>query len=251
MCIAFGVIPARLDSTRLPGKLLHPLNGKPIIQHTYENAIRCPRLKAVYIATDSEKIAEAAVGFGASVIMTGADCRNGTARVAQAVNEEPRLQQAETIINIQGDEPFLEPAVIDALIEALDKCLDAEIATAITPLTDEGLWRSSSVVKCVKDCSNYALYFSRAPIPGSKTSSLPDHCYQHLGLYAYRPSFLKVLAKLHHTPLQQIEDLEQLQFLELGFKIATAVVESESIGIDTFEDLKRAEDIICKRNTSL
>lgn len=250
MCIAFGVIPARLDSTRLPGKLLHPLNGKPIIQHTYENAIRCPRLKAVYIATDSEKIAEVAYNFGAEVIMTSRDCRNGTARVAEAIGHEPRLSEAETIVNIQGDEPFLDSSVIDALIEALDKCLDADIATAITPFTSETLWRSPSVVKCVKDCNDYAMYFSRAPIPGTKSAQFPERAYQHLGLYAYRPDFLRKLPRLHHTPLQQIEDLEQLQFLELGFKIATAIVHSDSIGIDTLEDLKRAEEYLCKKNTS-
>lgn len=246
-----GVIPARLESTRFPGKLLHPLKMKPLIQHTYENALRSNRFDLILIATDCEQIATLAKSFGAEVIMTGKNCRNGTERIAEAVSKDKRLQNASIIVNIQGDEPFVEPEIFDALIDALEASPDASISTAVTPFKDEAAWRSTSAVKCVKGINNQALYFSRAPIPGSKKDVFPPSCFKHIGLYAYRPSFLHQLSQMQPTPLQQFEDLEQLQFLEYGFKIATTTVSSECIGIDTPEDFKQAELYLCKKNTSL
>lgn len=246
-----GVIPARLDSTRFPRKLLLPLNSAPLIQRTYENAKRSVRFDQIFIATDSEEIAALARSFGAEVIMTSANCRNGTERIAEAVSKDTRLHQAEVIVNIQGDEPFVETEIFDALIDALISHPEASISTAITPFKSEAAWRSTSAVKCVKATNDLALYFSRAPIPGSKQNLYPTNSYKHIGLYAYRPEFLLQISKMQPTPLQQFEDLEQLQFLELGFKIATTTVASESIGIDTPEDLKQAEQYLCKKNTSL
>lgn len=175
--------------------------------------------------------------------MTGA-CRNGTDRIAQALQLDKNLQKGSVIVNIQGDEPFVEPEVFTALIQALTSCHEASISTVITPLKDEKLWRSTSVVKCVTDIYGCALYFSRAPIPGSKKDIFPPICYKHIGLYAYKPAFLNKFSQLPPTPLQQFEDLEQLQFLEMGYKIATAIVASESIGIDTPEDMVRAENYL-------
>lgn len=247
----FGVIPARLNSSRFPGKLLHPLSDKPLIQHTYENACHTDLFKRVYIATDSEEIAECAKGFGAEVIRTSSHCLNGTERIAEAVQAYNDLKEAEIIINIQGDEPFVEREVFNALISALQNNQNASLSTVITPILLEEQWKNPSIVKCVTTVSGEALYFSRAAIPGSKGQKMLDNCFRHIGLYGYRPAFLAKIKTMAPTPLQQREDLEQLQFLELGYKIATATVTSESIGIDTPEDLQQARDYLCKKNISL
>jgi len=247
-----GVIPARLASTRFPGKLLKKINGKPLIQLTYENACASHRLESVIIATDSQEIAEAAEAFGAEVIMTSDRCLNGTERIIEAFHSSDRLRQADAIVNIQGDEPLLESSVIDAVVDCLERDHGAAVSTALIPLTDPERAQSTSTVKAVFDLNHYALYFSRSLIPGNKKGIfIPDiKYYQHLGIYAYRTSFLPEYAKMETTPLQEAEDLEQLKILERGYNMKITVVTSQSIGVDTPEDFKKVEKILCKKNTS-
>lgn len=247
-----GVIPARLASTRFPGKLLKELNGTPLLQLTYENAIACRRFDEVIIATDSQEIAECAKNFGAEVVMTSDRCRNGTERIIEALQSCDRLKSADCIVNIQGDEPLLEADVIEAVIESLEQDSGAAVSTALIPLTDPESALSSSTVKAVFDRNRYALYFSRSLIPGNKAAEfdLNTEYYQHLGIYAYRTSFLPEYAKIDSTPLQEAEDLEQLKILESGYNMKVAIVNSRSIGVDTQEDFKKVEEILCKKNTS-
>lgn len=236
-----GVIPARFGSQRLPGKPLLPIKGKPLIQHTWENAKRAKNLDALIIATDDERIRRAAEEFGASVVMTPEDCPTGSDRIAWVSKHTPLFHDAEIIINIQGDEPDINPAVIEGCITALINYPDASVATAVVKIHSQDEAESRSVVKCVRDAHGYALYFSRALIPHSKNGHYsPDTEYfKHVGIYAYRKAFLDLYPYLPKTPLQLSEDLEQLRVLETGHKIITILTEHDSLGIDTEQDLRR------------
>jgi len=229
-----GVIPARYASTRFPGKLLADLQGKSILQRTFESARRSSTLDQILIATDDQRIKQAAENFGAEVVMTRIDCPSGTDRVAEAIEG----LDADIVINIQGDEPCVSPEAIDAVARRLLESPEAPMATALFPLSDEER-NDSSIVKCVVDQSGRALYFSRAPIPTP---------YGHLGIYGYRPAFLRTYVGLPPSPQQETEDLEQLRALEHGYSIVVAHVEAAHPGVNTPEDLKRLEQLLCNQN---
>lgn len=246
-----GIIPARYASTRFPGKPLAPLLGKTLIQCTYENALRCKALDEVVVATDDQRIFDHVKGFGGSVVMTSVDCPTGTDRLAEVVRKEERYQQADIIVNIQGDEPCLDPVVVQKAVNALMADSKAVMSTAAAPLRKEESCDTNSV-KCVMDLNGYALYFSRALIPGNRAGqydkALPYH--KHLGLYIYKRDFLLTLGTLAPTPLQQAEDLEQLKVLEHGYPIKVVVVDYVCLDVNVPEDIKKVEKELCKQNTS-
>ena len=233
-----GVIPARYASTRFPGKPLADICGKPMIQHVYERVKLSARLCDVLVATDDPRIYDCVKGFGGQAVMTDSALPNGTARCEQAV----RLWggHADAVINIQGDEPLLDPVMIDEVAELLrvDEC-----ATLCRELSED--FADPNAVKVVMSQDGHALYFSRSLIPYKRNkSSLP--IYQHIGIYGYSVDFLKKYVSLPATPLSDAESLEQLKILEHGLKIRVKVTSSgrESIGVDTPEDLQRVKAIM-------
>ena len=213
-----GMIPARFGSRRFPGKMLADLGGKSLIQRTFENAALCTVLDELVVATDDPRIFAHVVAFGGKAVMTAESCPTGTERIAEAVSQNTAFDTFDLIINIQGDEPFLEPHVIQAVAEILKGDQGAVMSTAVVLLKDEQEAYDPSVVKCVLDTHGKALYFSRNLIPGGHDGTWnPAHTYyKHLGIYGYRRSFLTHYAALAPTPLQKAEDLEQLKVLEHG-----------------------------------
>ncbi|MFI0434626.1 MAG: 3-deoxy-manno-octulosonate cytidylyltransferase [Parachlamydiaceae bacterium] len=248
-----GIIPARFASTRLPGKLLIPIQGKTLLQRTYENALRASIIDRLLIATDDSRIFNHAKQFSAETVMTSINCPNGTDRLAEVLQKYPEFMEAEAIVNIQGDEPCVDPLAIEEAVKLLIQDPLAKMATIITPLKDEEEANNPSVVKCVKDQENNALYFSRSLIPSSKHRTFNRHAsyFRHIGLYVYRPSFLLHYHTLEQTPLQLEEDLEQLKVLEHGHRIKVAITDKPGMGVDTPEDLIKIEKWICKQNTFL
>lgn len=244
-----GVIPARFESTRFPGKPLVPILGKSLIQRTFENAKKA-NFSEIVIATDDQRIFDHARSFGAPVFMTSKNCTCGTERIAEFLQNNPHYQEADAIVNIQGDEPCLNPEAISSAIQLLLNDSQASMATLVTPLRSLEEAAHSSIVKCVIDLLQNVLYFSRSLIPGNHTGLFnPQNCYyRHIGLYVYRPSFLLHLQKLPSTPLQRAEDLEGLKVLEYGFKIKAAVTDEPSIGVDHPEDINKVEQWLCKQN---
>lgn len=246
-----SIIPSRFGSVRFPGKPLALIAGKTLLQRTYENALKCKKFDLVMIATDHEAIFKHAKEMGAHVVMTSPNCATGTDRLEEVLRTDPLLSDAEIIVNVQGDEPCIDPTVIDKAIEALQNSPEAVMATAITPLKNKDQALNSSVVKCVKDENDYALYFSRSLIPGGKMGYLPENTYyRHIGLYVYRRDFLLKYSKLSPTPLQLAEDLEQLKVLEHGYRMKVVIVNEDGIGVDTPEDIQKIEQLLCKQNTS-
>lgn len=240
-----GIIPARYASTRLPGKPLSEIGGKPMIQHTYESVLQSTRLDKVIIATDDVRIEKAAFQFEAPVLLTPQSIKTGSDRIAYAALKEPR---AEIIVNIQGDEPFLSAEMIDKAIEPLLFDREVEVATLMKKISSEAELLNPSVVKVVYDYNNNALYFSRSPIPYLREQeSLGEAIsegvfFKHLGLYVYRREALFKFYKLLPTDLEQIEKLEQLRMLENGMKIKVVETDIESITVDTPEDLEMARE---------
>jgi len=238
-----GIIPARYASTRFPGKPLAEIAGRPMIHHVYERACRSRLLEEVLVATDDQRIFDVVQQFGGEVIMTSSEHETGTDRLAEVAS---RLSAVEIIVNIQGDEPLIAPAAIDAVLRALKDDPVAVMSSAMVSITDlVDLW-NANVVKVVTDLKGYAMYFSRSPIPavpGSEISSQPWK--RHIGLYAYRRDFLLQFAATPRTPLEQIESLEQLRALEHGYRIAMVELEEDhAIGVDTPEDLQRVRAVL-------
>ena len=225
---AIAIIPARFNSTRFPGKPLAEIYGKTLIEHVYRRVQEARLVDSVVVATDDERIANAVQRFGGTVVMTRNDHRSGTDRLAEAAQE---IENDTLIVNVQGDEPMIEPADIDRAVVAA-RLGDAEMVTLMTRL-DPIDALDPNRVKVVTDRTGIALYFSRSNIPHGGT------CFLHLGLYVYRVSFLKTFTKLEPAPLEVAEGLEQLRALEHGYRIRVVEVENESWGIDTPEDLER------------
>ncbi|KAL8131479.1 hypothetical protein AgCh_007423 [Apium graveolens] len=213
-----GIIPARYASTRFEGKPLVQILGKPMIQRTWERANLATTLDHVVVATDDEKIASCCRGFGADVIMTSESCRNGTERCNEALQKLKK--KYDVVVNIQGDEPLIEPEIIDGIVKALQGAPDAVFSTAVTALAPEDAFDPNRV-KCVVDNSGYAIYFSRGLIPYNKSGKVnPKFPYLlHLGIQSFDTKFLKIYPELPPTPLQLEEDLEQLKVLENGYKM--------------------------------
>ena len=226
-----GVIPARIDSTRFPAKVLADLWGKPIIQHVYERARKAKRLDEVLIATDDEKIFATAKKFGAEVVMTSKKHLTGTDRVSEAVKKN----NAEIVINIQADVPLISPLMIDRVAEVLLDDSTLVMATLMKKIEKKEEFYNPNVVKVVIDKQGFALYFSRSPIPYLKDNFVS---YKHIGVYGYRKDFLLTFVQLPRSPLEKIENLEQLRVLENGYKIKMIETDYELIEVDTKEDLR-------------
>ena len=238
-----GIIPARYASSRFPGKPLARIGGKPMIQHVYERASSV--LSDVVVATDDERIVSAVETFKGNVVMTSADHRSGTDRCLEALEKFSRLrhQEYDVVINIQGDEPFIRPEQIRLILQCFED-QDTQIATLIKTIETYSDLTDPNRPKVVTDNNNFALYFSRTPIPhvrnAEKKEWLSHHrFYQHVGMYAYRVHVLNEICQLESGDLEQAESLEQLRWLENGYRIKTAVTEYESYSIDTKEDLER------------
>jgi 3-deoxy-D-manno-octulosonate cytidylyltransferase len=243
---AICLIPARFNSSRFPGKLLKKALGKTVLERTFENAKRCTAFSQVYVATDHQEIADHIQKLGGEVIWTSVSCPNGTQRLIEAIQKTPHLQQAEIILNVQGDHPCTSPEAMEAVLSLLRQDSEAVMSTAAIPLKDLHHFLSPHAVKCVFDQHQNALYFSRAPIPYN-SQGLPKNAYHHIGLYAYRTSFLLSSLNSQPTPLQLSEDLEQLQVIEKGFRIKIALVNDPPFGIDTPHDLTLFEEYLRSR----
>jgi len=228
-----GVIPARFGATRFPGKVLALLSSKTILQHVYERASQSRYISGVVIATDDQRVYETARGFGARVRMTRPDHASGTDRVAEVVSTE----EASVIVNIQGDEPLIDPAAIDAAILPLFHDSDVVMATLKKRIEDPREIADPNVVKVVTNHLGDAIYFSRCAIPYAREAG--GVWFKHIGLYVYRRDFLLGYSSLPVGPLERAERLEQLRALENGFSLRVVETESESLGVDTPEDLER------------
>lgn len=239
-----AVIPARMAAQRFPGKPLALIAGKPLVQWVWEAAKTARRVDRVIVATDSEKIAAAVRGFGGEAMMTSPKCPSGTDRVAQVA----RTTRAKIVVNVQGDEPLMDGATIDKIVEALQHDAHAMMSTAVRKAESDAEWRNPDVVKAVFDHQHYALYFSRAPIPWKRDAKalVTGPRWVHMGIYGYRRGFLLRFAALRPSTLEQIEKLEQLRALENGSPIKVVEVSHSSQGVDRPTDVKKVERILAK-----
>ena len=233
-------IPARLGSTRLPRKVLLDLGGKPVVQHVWEQAKKVKQAQRVVVLTDADEVAKVARGFGAEVIMTSPDCPSGTARIASVLDQLP----GEFFVNIQGDEPFIQPQLLDDLISCWKKTQCA-LVTAVSKITEAERLLATSVVKVVRAENGQALYFSRSPIPhlrGVDSREWVKHrtYWAHIGVYGYNRATLARYLQLAPTELEATESLEQLRFLAHGMTFQTVVTDYHPIAIDTPEDMEAA-----------
>ena len=235
-----AVIPARHHSTRLPGKILADIAGRPMIEHVYRRAAAARLVHAVIVATDDERIASVVRGFGGAAIMTRADHVSGTDRIAEVVAAHP----CRAVVNLQGDEPLIEPETIDAAIKPLLDDSTIEMSTLSRPFIDLDEFRNPNVVKVVTDARGHALYFSRSPIPFPRGAALPAPARAHVGLYVYRRETLLKLAALPAAPLEIVESLEQLRALAHGVRIQVVATSHATAGVDTLEDLERVRTLM-------
>jgi 3-deoxy-manno-octulosonate cytidylyltransferase (CMP-KDO synthetase) len=233
------IIPARFGASRLPGKPLADIHGKPLVAHVVERARQASGVDVVVVATDDERIAAAARTAGAEVVVTG-PAETGTDRVAMAARA--MLPRPTMVVNLQGDEPLIEPAAIEALVHAMDEG-GSEMATMARPL-EAGEWERPEVVKVVTDRSGHALYFSRASIPARREPGPSPLARAHVGMYAYTPAFLERFAALQPGRLEREERLEQLRALEHGFRIRVVDTTYSGFGVDTEQDLERARALV-------
>jgi 3-deoxy-manno-octulosonate cytidylyltransferase (CMP-KDO synthetase) len=241
---AVALIPARLAATRLPDKPLALIAGKPMIQHVWERARSASRIAEVFIATPDQAIADAVRDFGGKVLMTRADHQTGTDRLAEAAQQLDK--DITVIVNVQGDEPLIEPEIIDAAAAPLLADATLAMSSLCCPLP-EGRESDPNVVKVVLTQDSFALYFSRSPLPYRRNADAPGYQpLQHIGLYAYRRDFLESFPKLPRTPLEQIESLEQLRALEHGYKIKMIFTDRVPESVDTPEDLERVRALFAK-----
>jgi 3-deoxy-manno-octulosonate cytidylyltransferase (CMP-KDO synthetase) len=238
------VIPARWGSTRFPGKMLHPIAGKPLLRHVWERVLGARGIARIVIATDDRRIAEAASAFGADVTMTSAKHPSGTDRIAEAT---AKLHGITHVINVQGDEPLIDPKLIESLASTLRRDPSVGMITAATPFSNTGEADDPNCVKVVLSSKNDALYFSRSRIPfhrdaGDRKSAVTP--LLHLGLYGYRRDILRKLVRFAPSPLEQCEKLEQLRALENGIPIRVVITPHRGIGVDTPGDVARVEKLL-------
>ncbi len=230
---AVGIIPARWASTRFPGKSLHLIAGKPLLRHVWERCYRATKLDSVIIATDDMRIANAAFDWGAEVALTSPKHTSGTDRIAEVVR---RSKEFASIINIQGDEPLVDPRLIDKLVEKLQRDRKIDIVTAAHPFSNTAEASSPHQVKVTVDLGGNALYFSRSAIPFLRDRSVPGKYLRHQGIYGFRRKALLQFVKWKPTPLERAESLEQLRALENGVKVHVLVTKHGSPGVDTPQD---------------
>jgi 3-deoxy-manno-octulosonate cytidylyltransferase (CMP-KDO synthetase) len=243
MTKAVGIIPARWGSTRFPGKPLHVIAGKPLLRHVWERCRRAKKLDLIIIATDDMRIAGAAFDWGAEVSLTSAHHRSGTDRVAEVAQ---KAKEFAYIINIQGDEPFIESNLIDKFVETLRADDGIDIVTAAHPFESQKGASSPHQVKVVLDLSGNALYFSRSPIPFSQNRPTGIKILRHQGIYGFRREALLQFVKWKPSPLEQTESLEQLRALENGVTVHVLVTKQGSPGIDTPQDAKALEQKLAR-----
>ncbi len=243
------IIPARYASSRLPGKPLELIGSKPMVQCVYERASKASLVGDVIVATDDERIEAAVKDFGGSVVMTSTKHLSGTDRIAEAIGKA--RVKSELIVNVQGDEPLIEPSVIDCAIKPV---LDAargsrpiDICTLKTLVDDRSELDDPNVVKVVTDKDDFALYFSRSAIPYDNLGDDAYSAYKHVGLYVYKREFIELFSKLKPSPLEVSEKLEQLRALENGYNIKVVLTDNGPISVDTPEDLKRVRDLVEKQ----
>lgn len=238
------VIPARYASTRLPGKPLSMIAGKPMIQHVYERACQAQMPDEVIVATDNELVEKAVTAFGGKAVMTSPDHPSGTDRLAEVALMYPDV---DVIVNVQGDEPMIPPEVIDNLAKAFEADAELNMATMKVAM-DEADYDNPAAVKVVTDLNGYALYFSRSLMPYPRNKPEGYKVYKHVGIYAYRRNFLLKYAALQPTPLEKAESLEQLRALENGYKIKVLESTFKGIGVDTPEDLAAVNELFAAMN---
>ena len=239
---AICVIPARYSSTRLPGKPLKLIAGVPMICRVYDRASKAKLIDKAIVATDDERIFKAVKEYGGEVMMTRADHPTGTDRLAEVA---AAFADVDVIVNVQGDEPLIEPSLIDDLIRLFNEDPNLQMATVSTELKEETDINNPNNVKVISDLNGYALYFSRSVIPYPRNAG-KSKVYKHIGIYAYRRDFLLKYSKMSPTPLEQSESLEQLRALENGYKIKVLRSDNQFIGVDTEEDLKLVNEIYKK-----
>ena len=243
--MAIAIIPARYASTRLPGKPLVALAGKPMIERVWERVRRAKKISRVIVATDDERIIRAVAAFGGEAVMTRSEHRSGTERVAEVAATTVR-EGEEIFVNVQGDEPLIEPAAIDTAVEAIESDESVPVATLAVPIAKPADIMDPNIVKVVLDFDGNALYFSRAPIPWVRDRNAPVHAQhlKHLGLYAFRRAALLDFPTLPLGDLERIEQLEQLRWMENGYKIRVAETPHDSISVDVPEDVSRLEQLL-------
>jgi 3-deoxy-manno-octulosonate cytidylyltransferase (CMP-KDO synthetase) len=240
-----AVIPARFASTRLPGKPLVPLGGKPMIERVWDRVRQAASVSGVLVATDDERIRSAVQAFGGQAVMTRSDHRSGTERIAEVAAARKDI---DIFVNVQGDEPLIDPAAIDQAVEAIQADAEVSVSTLAVPIGNPADIMDPNVVKVVLDFDGNALYFSRAPIPWVRDRGGPVHAQhlKHLGLYAFRRDALLEFATFPQGDLERIEQLEQLRWLENGYRIRVAETEHDSVSVDVPEDVKRVEALLSK-----
>lgn len=236
------VIPARYASTRLPGKPLSMINGKPMIQRVYERAVQARLPQEVVVATDHEAVYKAVEGFGGRAMMTSPDHPSGTDRLAEVALNYPDI---DVIVNVQGDEPMIPPEVIDRLAECFEHDPELDMATLKVKMQEED-YNNPAAVKVVTSLSGYALYFSRSLMPYPRNKPEDFNVYKHVGIYAYKRDFLLKYAAMAPTPLERAESLEQLRALENGYRIKVLESDFQGVGVDTPEDLAAVNEIFKK-----
>ncbi len=234
-----ALIPSRYGSTRLPGKALAPILGKPLIQWVYEQARQVKELDGLYVATDDARIMECVAGFGGQALLTRADHPSGSDRLAEAATLLG-LSPKDIVVNIQGDQPVFPPRLIGQLAALLSRDCSAVMATPMRRITDLETARNPNVVKVVFDYRGRALYFSRSPVPFWRDGEKP-YFFKHIGIYAYRVEFLQNFVTLPPRRWEEAEKLEQLRALEYGFPIHLVETVEDTVEVDTPEDLARAE----------
>jgi len=238
-----GVIPARLSSQRLPGKLLRKVLGKTILEWTWSQAKKAKNLEDLIIAVDCEELKKEAENFGAKVVLTSPEHSSGTERICEAVSSiDTRI-----VVNIQADEPLIHPSVIDSLVENMLSGEGLTMATPVKEIEDEEELTDPNIVKVVIDKDNFALYFSRTAIPFLRNKDFKPTYFKHLGIYAYTKDFLYVFKNLPPSLLERAEKLEQLRVLEAGFKIKTVITNFDSYGVDTEKDLEKVERVLIEK----
>lgn len=243
-----AVIPARYASTRFPGKPLVDIGGKPMIQHVWERARQVSAIQRIIIATDDQRIAETASAFGAEVRLTAAEHPSGTDRMWEVAQTLPEYNW---VLNVQGDEPFINPTHLEQVVTAAHNHPQSDLFTLVTPIQIVEDWQNPNIVKAVLSADGRALYFSRSPVPYHRDHpDRPERVYRHIGLYLYRREALARFTQHPPSPLESIEKLEQLRALEMGMTILTVTVDAAPLGIDTPDDLIRAQDFLTAKLTN-
>lgn len=237
-----AVIPSRYASTRLPGKPLVDICGKPMVQRVYERVRQVELFDEVLVATDDERIMNAVASFGGKACMTGVDCPSGSDRLIEVATAHP----ADIYVNVQGDEPLVEPSAIEKLARAMLDDSSLQMGTLCYPITVEQA-QNPNLVKVVRAHNGNALYFSRSPIPFPRSGGIAPSYYGHLGMYAYRRDFLMNFGSLPYSPLENTEKLEQLRVLQAGIAIRVLEVKAMGPGVDTPEDLEEVRRILGKK----